>query len=100
MADPGVLTSLSNFKSTFFPQYLISREILHAKAWSTSKHLLGAAPTHLSPAFDFFVEELIQTQDFLSSVVFEGIITYRVIVEEINMVFTQYQQPLKYLKHL
>ena len=44
--------------------------------------------THLSPAFDFFVEEIIQTQKVfpLSIVVFEDIITYRVIVEEIKII--------------
>lgn len=43
--------------------------------------------THLSPAFDFFVEKRIQTQKVfpLSIVVFEDIITYGVIVEEIKI---------------
>ena len=52
--------------------------------------------THLSPAFDFFVEKHIQTQKVfpLSVVVFEDIITYRIIVEEIKITLPNTNIPL------
>lgn len=66
MADPWVLTSPWNSKFFLPSSIWLAEKVFLAKAWSTSKHLLDAFHTHISPTFDFFVEELIQTQYFFS----------------------------------
>lgn len=69
-------------------QYLIDREKSSLQRHEAHLNIFWMLLTHLSPAFDFFVEELIQTQKVfpLSIVVFEDIITYRVIAEEIKII--------------